>query len=484
MTRRIFGQLRRDFLLYGLLFGVSQLFNLALLPILTRSLSIEEFGAVDLLAMVVSLTSAAISLSLPSALARYFEATPPRELGSVATALLATVALSGILLAPLLAMVTPELSILLFSSEEYVPLLHLATGIAFLQALSSIPEMLLRLRRRIPLFAAIQMAFSIAYLVLVPVLVLGFDRGIRGVFEAQLFARFLSLVLNLALAGQPLAINPGFRYLRRSMRFSLPQMPAHLLGWASPQLNRILLLSLGGITPVAIYGVAARLARLSSAAGTVFGNAWQPFAMLLIDDVGRNETYSRAFNFYAVGMAALGIVVTAVARELLSFLAPHSYAEAVYAIPWLIGGQAVRQSAMFTRLGVLIGERTALLSLATTLGLLVNLLLGLLLIPPLGVAGAAIAFFISGVLQTSALAWLAERVSDVRFDGYFLYRLLTLYCLSTTSFLLLLAEFPSTVSLFLRTVVLGVSIAMIVRWTRKLLNGKPRLSPQRSGPHE
>lgn len=407
----------RDLATYGVMSAVSQAGGLLLLPVLTRALSVEAYGSVDIVATCVALLAMLTQLALPSALSRDFHSTDNREgPARMVSTLLACVAAGGALLAGAAAAAAGPLAELLFDDPATAEYLRLGCGIGWLTALLAILYMALRMERRIVAYNLLRLAQTLGYVGLAVWLVLQRGRGVRGVFEAQLVANAAVLVAALVLSRHLLTTQLSKRRLRAALGFSLPMLPGRVAVWVNEQADRLILLAFVGLGGVGILGAAARLAAAVQFLLVVFRQAWQPHAMLMIDEPARDETYRRMLNYYAGSFAMLGLWLTAAGPEIFAVLVPPEYAGGYAALPWLVGAAILHQSAVVTNVGLLVSRETGIITRASFAGVGLNLGLALLLIPPFGVSGAAIGTFVSTFIYTAMLLRSSVKSGGIPFD--------------------------------------------------------------------
>jgi O-antigen/teichoic acid export membrane protein len=455
-------ELSKDVLAYGSVTALSRLSGLILLPILTRVLSVAEYGIIDVIAVVVAVLSSIMRLALPQAISRLFwEISTPFKRSQLVTTVFAFAGCVGLAFAVGSSRAAPYLSSTLLGSTDYATFIRFGCWIALLDALIGVLRIVLRLDRRVLVVNGIDLFTSVSYAVLAVYLVVVRGSGLIGVFLAQALSQVGGLLLFAIFARGYFTARLSSDALKQSLRFSLPMFPGQLMTQANNHAGRVLILFLVGLPGVAIYAAAARLVQLVQFLLYSVMQAWEPYAMRLLQAPERDEIYGRMLKYFAAAFAVFGLVLTSVSPELLALLTPVEYGGAYLLVPWLLGAVVLQRSGMFTRLGVLIGKRTAVLSLAALLALAVNIALGLLLIPLLGEVGATIGMFVSQLCASVFLAWSTTRVSSIRFQREAILGTVASYVIGSGS-LLVAAEIASPlISVLARLTILVVTVASI-----------------------
>ena len=474
-----FRMLGRDFALYGVMDGFSRVTGLLLLPFFTRVFSVDEYGALDVIAILTVLLATLARLALPSALQRYFiECRDGGRLDRLYSSLLACVACTALLVVAPVWPFAEALADLVLKAEGSATYVRLGLVTAALTALSAVPQTLLRMQRRITRFNLLNVGQAVAYAGLTVFFVLELEMGLVGVFAALAVAEAARLLLGLFWTRSLLTFDVSPWLVRRSLRYSLPLLPGALVTHVNRTADRFLLLIFLGLSGVSVFAASARIALAIQLLATIFRQAWSPHAMRLIDSPGeeRNTFYRRTLGYFAGTLAVLGLALTAVAPEILAVLVPPEYAAGYRVIPWLIGAAVLHASADITNLGILISKRTATNSIAAWSGATINVLLALALIPRFGIAGAAIGIFLGEFVYTAALCTFTQRQSDLRFRNGALAGVVVCYVLGAAALLNLTATVEQPlISLAARALVVGVAAAVIL----PLSLDRPRPAPAR-----
>ena len=465
-TKRHFFEVGKDILTYGFMSALSQMSGLLLLPLFTRIFSVDEYGVIDIFAVFISLLTTGLQVALPSALARYFNDTKilhkKKQLISVSLIFILSIGLLSIFVISLFA---TSLAKILFDDQKYYTIIILGCWIALSNSLISLPNMILRLERKIITFNLINFLSTILYLILALYFVLVLKGGVEGVFAGQLMSTTISLFVALVLIRNYLTPNLAIEPLKRALKYSLPLLPGVFVSWINSQADRILLLFIAGLGGVAIFGAAARISKIFTFLVLAFRQAWHPYSMLIIKSAERNEIYRRMLSFYTGIFVSLGLVLTAISPELFTVLVPEEYHHGYIVVPWLIGAIALHQSASLTNLGMLVSEKTAGISFASWISVMLNIIISLFLIQVFGIAGAAIGSFIAELVFTALLWRFSIQKSDVRFNTKAILIMLFTYIAGVILLLLITAEIDGTLSIIARTLLLFVAIFIVARQT-------------------
>ena len=277
--------------------------------------------------------------------------------------------------------------------------------------------MVLRMERKIVKFNMIAIFQTSLYVTFTLILLYYFDFGIYSVMYGMVFSYLLSLTLSLFFVKKYIKITFNSSIALSNLKYSLPLVPAIAITWVNNQSDKYMLLFYLGLDQVGVFGASSKIAALSALVITIFRQAWAPLSMKAINDINsREEFYSKGLNMYIGTMFLFGFLLVTFSKEILNIIVPEEYQIGFVVIPWLIAAKILHGSAVFTNLGLLIQKNTKYNSIAAFVGVTVNILIGVLLIPKIGLLGASIGAFVSEFIFTSILAFMSFKLINLRFS--------------------------------------------------------------------
>jgi O-antigen/teichoic acid export membrane protein len=464
----------RDIVFYGALIAISKGLQFLMLPLLTRLFSPADYGLIDLMATFTSVATMLMSLSLESAIARMWHDTPEHANRTrLLTSVIAFVAASASVIFLAIWVVLIVLEFIPIGLANIAPIALVASATAVLMSIASIPQIVLRMERRIVMFGILQIANTGLGIVFALVMILHFRMGLLGLFFGYLTASALALGVSLYATRQYMQFTISRSDIEEGLKYSLPMLPAVLLRWSNNQVDRLILLPLLGLGAVGVYGAAAMIAMSIGVLGQVFQLAWLPVALAQLDQPSRNSYFRKSLTAYLAVMTCISLFIVAYSREILILLTRDDYASGYVVIPWLVGAHIFYGSASITNIGMLITKKTGGNSIAAALGTAVNIALGLVLVPVFGIIGAAVGTFIAAALFTSLLLRFSLRQVAVSFDIRHSVGISTVF-VATCIGVLLLYEYSDRYSAIGRTALLGFSLAIVSFWSiRSMRHPKP-----------
>lgn len=413
-----FKVLFKDIFLYGITGGISKLVVFVLLPVLTSYFSADDYGIIEIAVSFTMLTAVISSLALESSLMRFwYDSKSLEEKKKLINSLFFLIFTFGCFLLILLYFFSKPFSSLLFDNSDYYGLITLGGISAVLISLQSLSLMVLRMERKIVKFNMIAIFQTSLYVTFTLILLYNFDFGIYSVMYGMVFSYLFSLTLSLFFVKKYIKITFNSSIALSNLKYSLPLVPAIAITWVNNQSDKYMLLFYLGLDQVGVFGASSKIAALSALVITIFRQAWAPLSMKAINDINsREDFYSKGLNIYIGSMFLFGFLLVTFSKEILNIIVPKEYQIGFVVIPWLIAAKILHGSAVFTNLGLLIEKNTKYNSIAALVGVIVNILIGVLLIPKIGLLGASIGAFVSEFIFTSILAFISFKLINLRFS--------------------------------------------------------------------
>ena len=433
-----FIRLGKDVIAYGVMGGISGLIGIILLPIFTRVFETDEYGILEIVVAFTTLTAILVRLSLTKALARYYyEKDYFEEKSRLISTIFFFLCISGISLVFISLFFSQWLAAVLFDNRTAGNLIVMAVATGFFSALSAVPSMVLRLQRKILIYNIVSASHAITYATLALFLVLKTEMGVAGVVTASMIAAFLQLCLASTFVIDYLTITFSRNEISKCLKFAIPIFPSVFAGWVNKQVDRFILLALLGLSGVGLYGAGAKIGGLILLGTTIFRQAWNPLAMSMLKEEAhiRNLFFRRSFNYFAGLFAILTLALIAITPELFSWLVHADYQEAYFVVPWVAGAAIMQASLDFSSIGAIISEKTLPMSIAAWTGAVINILIGLTLIPIFGISGAAIGSFIAAMTANMLLIANTSRVSSINMDKKVLISIFGIYVVGSLTLL-------------------------------------------------
>jgi O-antigen/teichoic acid export membrane protein len=435
------------------------------LPLYTRHVSTEAYGAAESLLTAVILTSIVLRAGVGEAFIRfYFDDADEDRRDRLTRTAIATVAWTTTIASLIALAFAANLSKLLLGDDD--PQL-IDCAILGLWAFTNLEMMYAQLRvderTRTYVYAsganvAMTVTFTIALVVFA-------DQGARGLLLGNFGASALVVIGLWVVLRRRFSLRVNRTDLKAMLSFGLPTVPADASVYALQVADRFYLLRVYSPSAAGLYAVALKLATIVFVAVRGFQYAWPPLAYSIESDEQAARLYSLVTTYYAL---ATGVVVCGVAllgRWMVRLLAGPEFFGAYRALPWLALGWALYGLYLVF---IVIAGRARVTSRnfgAAAAGLAANVALLVLLVPHsganLGIAGAGLALCGAYAVMLAVMYALTRNLFRVGFQWRRLAQLAAILTTVAVSGELLLPT-SGFAGLALRTAWLGLAPALLL----------------------
>ncbi len=364
----------------------------------------------------------------------------------------------GAALAVAMSLLAGPLASLVFKNPGSAVYIRLASAIIPATALFTVSIAFFQATRKIGLYTALGLAPALLQLGLVVLLFwLGFS--IDAVIFSSLATNSFFILIMLAIVIRRYGFGlPTFKYIGEYIRFSLPLTPNIAIMWIINASDRYMIGYFMSTADAGIYNAAYSLASYASFLITPIGTVIYPTISKLYDEGKAAEAQdylSHSVRFFLMIAIPAGTGLSVLAAPLLENLTTPEFAAGAVIAPFVAFGAIL---AAFHPIGeyiILLAKKSGLLVWLLIISAGVNIAGNLLLIPALGLMGAAIATLIAyAVLGLSTLA-VSRRY--LKFDISLPFIIKSLSASAVMALALYLIN-PHTVALLATSIVLGVVI--------------------------
>jgi len=433
--------LSKETLIYGASTVIGRFLNFLLVPFYVNVLDPRMYGVSASMYAYLSFVGIVYTLGLEAAYFRYASKgehesrTDAEERQLFSGPFLFVVLFGGLLSAAVLVsapwIVGPVFHDPKTDITSFVPLfiriLRWSAIIAFLDSLNVIPFAALRIDRRAKWFGAIRLTGIGITLALNIILILGLHEGVEAIFIANVIASLTMLAMLSPTIARRFELKVSRPVMRKLLPFGLTNVPAYLSSMMVQVIDRPIVQSFLGLAILGVYQANYRMGIIMMVFVSLFEYAWRPFFLreARTDDKRARLVFARVFTYFMViaciGFLALAMFLPDVLAVRLPIIHHAIFQKKVYLtglniIPVVLAAYVFQ--GMYTNFiaGIYIQEHNKVLPLVTGLGAAVNVVTNLLLIPVMGIMGAALATLFAYMAMAGALYWQSQKVYFVPYD--------------------------------------------------------------------
>lgn len=390
-----------NFLVYGLGGIVSKIIPLVMVPIITRLMpNSAYYGISDMSNTLVSFACAVAVMGMYDAMYRMFFENDnedyKREICS--TAFLFTVITSCIVLIIMLIF-KEKVAEIFFGDDAYAYLVYIIAIATFVGATNSIVSAPTRMQNKGKIFLVTNTVSPIlSYAVSVPLLLKGYY--IIALPLAGMISAFVIEVTFGVLNAQWFQLK-YFRiyHLRTLLGIAIPLFPNFIVYWIFNSSDRMMITNMLGMEYTGIYSIGAKLGLASQLIYTAFAGGWQFFAFSTMKEEGQVELNSKIYEYLGVISFGATCFICSLSNWIYNILFIGNYTIGYIIAPYLFLAPLLQMLFQVACNQFIIIKKTWPNMFILFLGAIGNVILNLVLIPVIGIEGAAIATLAGYILS-------------------------------------------------------------------------------------
>ena len=404
---------------------------LILLPILTKTLPIEEYGTYVQIIVTIGLVPGVVMLGLPYTMVRYLAAAKSREeIQEGYYSIVGITLLSAGLASVALFLLAEPIAVALFDGRTMVT--RILALVVFLECMNLLQYNYFRTFQQIKRYSSLLFLKTCLQLILVGTLVLA-GYGIFGAAVGLLVTHLvLFLMMGILIVSEIGVTIPGFKNVREHLSFGLPTVPGNLSSWVVNSSDRYVIALFLGTAYVGYYSPGYTL-------GNVINMFIAPLSFMLpavlskhyddgnLKDVKTVLSYSMKYFLVLAIPSAVGLSL--LSKPLLTILSTPEIADQGYLItPFLaLSGLLFGLYTIIMQIMIL-EKKTGITGIIWIVAATLNLGLNIIFIPRIGILGAA-----ATTLVAFALAFVVSMYYSSKYIAFDINASFILKCLVATT---------------------------------------------------
>lgn len=369
----------------------SKLLSFLLVPLYTSILTTSEYGSYDLINTTVTLLTPFLTLEISEAVMRFAldkKNYKPNEVLSIGLFIVLIGSLFFLIISPITFLINQHSNYILWIIIFFI---SANINLILTQYLKGIEEI-----KFYTICGVLSTFFAIVFNILFLVV---FKMGIVGYMLAYVLSYILvSIIICIKIKINKCIIRPSkinHTVMKDMIKFSAPMVPNSISWWVSNSSDKYMIAWMISTSALGIYSVAYKIPSILTIITGILTSAFQ---ISVVEDFGSEKSKKFLGNMY-IAFSSLNIIIAAILIVSTKFLALFLFKKDFFDawIPTTI----LILAFVFNFLSGILGtvytssKKTKYLLYSTLIGAILNVILNFLLIPILGIVGAAIATLLS-----------------------------------------------------------------------------------------
>jgi O-antigen/teichoic acid export membrane protein len=350
-------------------------------------MSEAEYGKADLIYQTINIIYPLITLAMADAIIRF-----GLDKGYSKTKVYSSALAITLLGSTVFAFLSP----LINTIPEYFGYTFLLFAACVFSSLRQITAAFTRSRSQVKLFALDGILATLTTVIGNVIFLVVLKMGVQGYVLSIICSDILSLVFLWAVGGGYRYINFRgiFETLRDMLRYSAPLVPTYLLWWITSASDRFFVIALVGQSQNGIYSAAYKIPNLLLMFTTLFFQAWQMSAIESGNDKALTPFYSKIWRAYSALLCVGGAGLIFICKPLTDILVDTNGKDFGLSYKYaavLIVAMIFQCGCQFLTSVYNVKKKSKNAMFTAGAAAILNIALNALLIPKIGVLGAALA---------------------------------------------------------------------------------------------
>ena len=416
-------QLTKDTAVYGISTMVGRFLNFLLVPLYTNLFLPKEYGIQSQVYVFISILNIILLFGMDTAYMKYAVnvKNSDEDKNNFSTPYLTVMIVSFFICLLVIIFQNPIFS-LLEIPQEYNHLIFYTSLILFLDSLTIIPFVKLRIERKAKKFALFKFLGILLNITLNFILIVKLKMGVEAIFISNLASSALTLILLSPSIFKSFKFIIDLPILRKLLKFGLPFLPAGLSSIMIQGIDRPILTQLTDLHTSGIYSANYKLGIFMMLFVSMFQYAWQPFFFQNAQEKNIKQVFSKILTYFVIAGSLILIFLSLFIDDIVKFhilgrtIIGPAFWSGLIIVPIILFGYLFNGIYYILSAGMFIEEKSSYIPFVTGIGAAINVGVNFLLIPVWGIIGAALATLVSYLVMAVAVYKITQRFYEINYE--------------------------------------------------------------------
>ena len=415
-------ELSKDTVVYGISTIVGRFLNFILVPFYTNIFIPADYGVITNVYAFIAIMNIIFIYGMDAA---YLKFSKDKELGSekdnFSTPYFSVLILSFVFCLFILLLrngIGSELAV----PANYNYLLILVSAILFTDSIAVLPFIKLRIERKAKKFALFKIINISINVLLNLILILKYKMGIEAVFISNLAASAFTFLLLMPSVINSLKLSFSKKIFNRMLKFGLPYLPAGLASMIIQVIDRPIMEHLTDLKTLGIYQANYKLGIFMMLFVSMFQYAWQPFFMQEAGGAEAKKVFSKVMTYFTLAGSVILVLLSLFIDDFVKFeifgrtIIGSSYWSGLNIVPVILLAYLFNGLYVVFTAGIYIKEKSIYVPVITGIAAAVNIIINFILIPEMGIMGAALATLASYFVMSAGLYLVTRKFYKIEYE--------------------------------------------------------------------
>jgi len=417
-------ELTKDTAIYGISTMVGRFLNFLLVPFYTNIFVPAQYGIVNQVYAIILIVNVILLFGMDTAYMKNAVLVKDKdEEKKIFSTPYLTVAIVSICICLIIVLLERPLFNLLEIPSNYNYLIYYTALILFLDSITIIPFVKLRIERKARKFALYKSLSIIVNLVMNFTLILKFKLGIEAILISNVASSGFSFLLLSPTIFRAFKFHIDVQLLKKLLKFGLPFLPAGLSSMMIQGIDRPILTKLTNLNVAGIYSANYKLGIFMMLFVSMFQFAWQPFFFQHAEDKNIKQVFAKILTYFTIVSCLLLVILSLFIDDMIKIQLFHKtligakYWSGVVIVPIVLFGYVFNGIYYILSAGMFIKEKSLYVPIITGAGAIINVGVNILLIPVWGIVGAALATLFAYFFMAVGVYFVTQKFYEIQYEN-------------------------------------------------------------------
>lgn len=398
--------------IYGFGGVISGIIPLIMIPVVTRIMPNSSYFAInDLSTSIVSFASAIAICGMYDAMFRlFFDKDDEEYKKRVCSTTLSFTIFTSIIVCFLLILFREEIATLFMKDPKLSYIIYITAMVTLVTATNGIIAAPTRMQNKRKVFLITNTVSPIlSYSISIPLL-------LNGYYTIAL--PLAGLISGLSMEITFYVLNRSWfsfkffdkKLLKSLLKIGIPLLPNFIVYWIFNSSDKLMITNMIGLEAAGIYAVGAKLGMCSQLIYTAFARGWQFFAFSTMKEDNQVESNSKIFEYLGLISYVSSLFIFVFSYPIYKILFTQEYLGAYIVAPYLFMAPLLLMLYQIAGNQFLVIKKTWPSMVILLSGAILNVLINYLLIPVLGIEGAAIGTLVGYIVSDIIVSIVLTRM--------------------------------------------------------------------------
>lgn len=359
--------LAKTSIVYGTGAILTKAFGFFLIPLYTRYFTVEEYGILALLNIMLQLVTFVFLLGISSAAMRFYfdpdadEVFRKQLYGNSMLLLLIFPTVLLLLTGPLVYFLVDRF----LPSVPFFPYVFVILILGLFVPMKNLLMGLLRVQKRARMFVAYTFSFFLVQTITIIIAVAGLGYGLRGQIYAQLVANVAFWIIAVVILRRNARFSFSWSMSKNLLVFGIPLIPFFVFTWVNTASSRFMLERYTSLREVGLFALALQFVSLVTFLGEAFDKALMPYFYETAQKPNGPEILGRFATKYLALFGLIALFTLVAARPMVLIMADPKFYKAIDYIPLLLFANLLSLLYKLFQWSLMHSKRTGMLSALT-----------------------------------------------------------------------------------------------------------------------